>query len=96
MPDTGTQTTQYSTSLKFWTSTVDNMINDITMIKQLLVKFENILITNQNKQLEFLQRYFDRQTKQLEACQEAFQLNCDRDEELRSTLLESANPWDGC
>ena len=96
MPETGTQTSQYSTSLTFWTSTVDNMRNDITRIKQLLVKFEDILITNQNKQLEFLQLYFDRQSKQLEACRDAFQQNIDRDEELRTTLCESANPWDGC
>ena len=92
-----TQTTdQFSTSFDFWVLQVENMRRDINQIKTLLVKFENILVTNQTKQLEFLQRYFDRQSAQLVACQEAFQLNVDRDEELRATMLESGNPWDGC
>ena len=92
----GTQTDQFSTSFQFWVKDVDNMRKDITQIKQLLVKFESILVDNQAKQLEFLQRYFDRQTDQLRACQEAFQLNVDRDEELRNTMQESADPWSGC
>ena len=72
------------------------MRKDITLIKHLLVKFESILVDNQVKQIEFLQRYFDRQTDQLRACQEAFQLNVDRDDELRNTMQESADPWVGC
>ena len=92
----GTQTDQFETSFQFWVKDVDNMRQDITQIKQLLVKFESILVDNQAKQLEFLQRYFDRQTDQLRACQEAFQLNVDRDEELRNTMQESADPWSGC
>ena len=94
--DVGTQTDQFSTSFQFWVKDVDNMRKDITQIKQLLVKFESILVDNQVKQLEFLQRYFDRQTDQLSACQEAFQANVDRDEELRNTMQESADPWAGC
>ena len=103
--DTGTQTSdprnfrtqsQFQTSINFWASEVDDLRRDITRIKQLLVKFEDILVTNQTKQLEFLQRYFDRQSEQLVACQEAFQANVDRDEELRNTLRESADPWSGC
>ena len=98
----GTQTrnfrtqSQFQTSINFWASQVDDLREDIIRIKQLLVKFEDILITNQHKQLEFLQLYFDRQSKQLVACQEAFQQNVDRDEELRTTLCESADPWGGC
>ena len=92
----GTQTDQFSTSFQFWVKDVDNMRQDITQIKQLLVKFESILVDNQVKQIEFLQRYFDRQTDQLRACQEAFQANVDRDEELRMTMRESADPWSGC
>ena len=87
---------QLSTSLGFWVDEVEDMRKDITQIKQLLVKFETILVNNQTKQLEFLQKYFDRQTKQLRACQEAFQKNVDRDEELRTALTESADPWGGC
>ena len=87
---------QFNTSLGFWVEEVENMRKDITQIKQLLVKFESILVSNQTKQLEFLQKYFDRQTKQLRACQEAFQQNVDRDEELRTALTESADPWGGC
>ena len=87
---------QLSTSLGFWVDEVEDMRKDITQIKQLLVKFESILVNNQTKQLEFLQKYFDRQTKQLRACQEAFQMNVDRDEELRTALTESADPWGGC
>ena len=105
MRTTGTQTSdprnfrnqsQFQTSINFWASQVDDLREDIIRIKQLLVKFEDILITNQHKQLEFLQLYFDRQSKQLVACQEAFQQNVDRDEELRTTLCESADPWGGC
>jgi hypothetical protein len=92
----GTQTDQFSTSFQFWMKDVDDMRKDITLIKHLLVKFESILVDNQVKQIEFLQRYFDRQTDQLRACQEAFQLNVDRDEELRNTMQESADPWVGC
>ena len=92
----GTQTDQFSTSFQFWMKDVDDMRKDITLIKHLLVKFESILVDNQVKQIEFLQRYFDRQTDQLRACQEAFQLNVDRDEELRNTMQESADPWSGC
>ena len=95
MRTTGTQT-QFQTSINFWASQVDDMREDITRIKQLLVKFEHILVTNQTKQLEFLQLYFDRQSAQLVACQEAFRQNVDRDEELRTTLCESADPWGGC
>ena len=95
MRTTGTQT-QFQTSINFWASEVDDLRRDITRIKQLLVKFEDILITNQHKQLEFLQLYFDRQSAQLVACQEAFQQNVDRDEELRTTMHESADPWSGC
>ena len=87
---------QFQTSINFWASEVDDLRRDITRIKQLLVKFEHILVTNQTKQLEFLQRYFDRQSEQLVACQVAFQQNVDRDEELRTTLCESADPWSGC
>ena len=87
---------QFQTSINFWASEVDDLRRDITRIKQLLVKFEHILVTNQTKQLEFLQRYFDRQSEQLVACQVAFQQNVDRDEELRTTLCESADPWGGC
>ena len=93
---TQTPPSQLSTSLGFWVDEVDDMRKDITQIKQLLVKFESILVNNQTKQLEFLQKYFDRQTKQLRACQEAFQKNVDRDEELRTALTESADPWGGC
>ena len=101
MSNTGTQTDlvksdQMATSLAFWVEDVDNLRRDINRIKQLLVKFESILVTNQNKQMEFLQLYFDRQQKQLAACQEAFQANIDRDEELRTTIVESADPWSGC
>ena len=92
----GTQTDQFSTSFQFWMKDVDNMKKDITQIKHLLVKFESILVNNQVKQLEFLQGYFDRQSDQLRACQDAFQLNVDRDEELRNTMRESADPWAGC
>ena len=92
----GTQTDQFSTSFQFWMKDVDNMKKDITQIKHLLVKFESILVNNQVKQLEFLQGYFDRQSDQLRACQEAFQANIDRDEELRLTMRESADPWAGC
>ena len=92
----GTQTDQFETSFQFWVKDVDNMRKDITHIKQLLVKFESILAGNQVKQLEFLQRYFDRQTDQLRACQEAFHANVDRDDELRNTIQESADPWSGC
>ena len=88
--------TQFQTSINFWASEVDDMRRDINQIKTLLVKFENILISNQTKQLEFLQQYFNRQSAQLVACQEAFQANVDRDEELRTTLCESADPWGGC
>ena len=35
------------------------------------------------------------QMKQLKACQTAYQLNVERDEELRTTMLESADPWAG-
>ena len=87
---------QFQTSINFWASEVDDMRRDINQIKTLLVKFENILISNQTKQLEFLQQYFNRQSAQLVACQEAFQANVDRDEELRTTLCESADPWGGC
>ena len=93
---TAQTTDQFSTSFDFWVLQVENMRRDINQIKTLLVKFENILVTNQTKQLEFMQKYFDRQTEQLKACQEAFQLNVDRDEELRTTMLEAGNPWDGC
>ena len=88
--------TQFHTSINFWASQVDDMREDIIRIKQLLVKFEHILVTNQTKQLEFLQLYFDRQSAQLVACQEAFRQNVDRDEELRTTMCESADPWSGC
>ena len=94
--DAGTQTDQFSTSFQFWVQDVDNMRQDLTQIKQLLIKFEHILVDNQSKQLEFLQQYFDRQTDQLRACQDAFQANVDRDEELRLTMRESADPWAGC
>ena len=87
---------QFQTSINFWASEVDDLRRDITKIKTLLVKFESILISNQTKQLEFLQLYFNRQSAQLVACQEAFQANVDRDEELRTTLCESADPWGGC
>ena len=101
MSNTGTQTDlvksdQMATSLAFWVEDVENLRRDIHRIKQLLVKFERILVTNQNKQMEFLQLYFDRQQKQLSACQQAFQANIDRDEELRTTIVESADPWSGC
>ena len=96
MTTVGTQTDQFETSFQFWVKDVDNMRQDITQIKQLLVKFESILVDNQTKQLEFLQGYFDRQTDQLRACQEAFQANVDRDDELRNTMRESADPWAGC
>ena len=92
----GTQTDQFSTSFQFWVQEVDNMRQDLTQIKQLLIKFEHILVDNQSKQLEFLQQYFDRQTDQLRACHDAFQANVDRDEELRNTMQESADPWAGC
>ena len=87
---------QFQTSINFWASEVDDLRRDINQIKTLLVKFEDILISNQTKQLEFLQQYFNRQSAQLVACQEAFQQNVDRDEELRTTLCESADPWSGC
>ena len=87
---------QFKTSINFWASEVDDLRRDITRIKQLLIKFEHVLVTNQTKQLEFLQRYFDRQSEQLVACQTAFQQNVDRDEELRTTMCESADPWSGC
>ena len=87
---------QFQTSINFWASEVEDLRRDINQIKTLLVKFENILISNQTKQLQFLQQYFNRQSAQLVACQEAFQANVDRDEELRTTLCESADPWGGC
>ena len=94
--DAGTQTDQFSTSLGFWVEDVENMKREINQIKTLLVKFEHILVENQSKQLSFLKLYFDRQTDQLTACQEAFQANVNRDEELRTTMMESADPWSGC
>ena len=38
---------QFQTSINFWASEVDDLRRDITRIKQLLVKFEHILVTNQ-------------------------------------------------
>ena len=35
----------------------------------------------------------EHQQRQLKACQRAFELNVERDEELRDALAESANPW---
>ena len=37
-----------------------------------------------------------RQQDELKACREAFLLNVERDEELRTTIAESNDPWDGC
>ena len=45
--------------------------------------------------LELVQQQHEEQMKQLKACQEAFQLNVERDEELREALAESGDPWDG-
>ena len=43
--------------------------------------------------LQLARKQHEEQLKQLKACQTAFQLNVDRDEELRQALAESADPW---
>ena len=55
------------------------------VLKELIIENHKLIIENHKHQL-----------RQLIAVQEAFMLNVQRDEELRETMLEAADPWVGC
>ena len=61
------------------------------------IKAEVIVCKDNIKRLEHvILKNHEHQMKVLSSVRDAFLMNCERDEELRETLLESANPWDGC
>ena len=67
----------------------------LELIKQILVEMETI--KHNIRRLEnIILKNHEHQIKVLSRVREAFLMNVDRDEELRETFLESANPWDGC
>ena len=65
--------------------------------EKLLIKQELILIKRHIRRLEnAIQKNHDHQMAVLEAVREAFLANVERDELLRETMREAADPWDGC
>ena len=84
----------------------DVEMEDAPQVEHLAVKLENIMkVVQQNTQeihrlraqlLDLLRAQHKEHLKQLKACQTAFQMNVERDEALRETIHESADPWSGC
>ena len=60
-----------------------------------LAKDHPLILTTLAVTLAMAARGDKEQLKQIEACQEAFKMNVERDEDLLTALSESANPWNG-
>ena len=71
-------------------------VQDIKQAFSVIIEhFKHILERVERLEVLILENH-EHQMKQLKAVQCAFLLNVERDEELRETMLEAADPWDGC
>ena len=64
----------------------------VSMIQDL----HNEIRETRKELLRLVQIQHTEQLKQLKAVQKSYKQAVDRDEELRTTILESADPWGGC
>ena len=64
----------------------------VTMIQDLHTEIRD----TRKELLRLVQIQHTEQLKQLKAVQQSYKQAVERDEELRTTILESADPWGGC
>ena len=73
-------------------ATQEHFLRLVEMIRELQSEIKD----TRKELLRLVRIQHTEQLKQLKAVQESYQQAVERDEELRSTMLESADPWDGC
>ena len=74
---------------------IQAIMNEINKLKNILYDLKQELRNTRINLLHLVRTQHKEQMKQIEACQEAFKMNVERDEDLMTALSESANPWDG-
>ena len=74
---------------------IQAIMNEIDRLKNIMYDLKQELRNTRINLLHLVRTQHKEQMKQIEACQEAFKMNVERDEDLMTALSESANPWDG-
>ena len=73
-------------------ATQDHFLRLVAMIRDL----QREMRETRTHLLHLVRTQHQEHLKQLRAVQESYRLAVERDEEMRDSIVESADPWDGC
>ena len=72
------------------------MAGELLALQHEIAVLKNMLRQILRSQEVLFKKLLRRQQAELVACRRAFQLSVERDEVLRDTIKECADPWAGC
>ena len=74
---------------------IQAIMNEINKLKNIMYDLKQELRNTRINLLHLVRTQHNEQLKQIEACQEAFKMNVERDEDLMTALSEAHDPWNG-